>query len=192
MGAPGTVNPATSSMRVVGCWALPPTPPGDSDGENNNDACVPVKPKSKLILKKKIIDSATGDEIQTDDVNQFNLSASNTANDPSGVVGTNGVEGAVNPGTYQLAESPKDLGATTGYYQFGTWTCEGGDLNVGESQITLGENQTATCTVTNTRTPKVHIEKLAESPKGDNQHIGATVTADYQRKPGDRGRQRAV
>lgn len=186
MGAPGTVNPATSSMGVVGCWALPPTPPGDSDGENNNDACVPVKPKSKLILKKKIIDSATGD------VNQFNLPASNTANDPSGVVGTNGVEGAVNPGTYQLAESPKDLGATTGYYQFGTWTCEGGDLNVGESQITLGENQTATCTVTNTRTPKVHIEKLAESPKGDNQHIGATVTADYQRKPGDRGRQRAV
>lgn len=108
------------------------------------------------------------------------------------MVGTNGVEGAVNPGTYQLAESPKDLGATTGYYQFGTWTCEGGDLNVGESQITLGENQTATCTVTNTRTPKVHIEKIAESPKGDNQHIGATVTADYHRKPGDRGRQRAV
>ncbi len=75
MGAPGTVTPATSSIGVVGCWALPPTPPGDSDGENNNDACVPVKPKSKLILKKKIIDSATGDEIQTDDVNQFNLSA---------------------------------------------------------------------------------------------------------------------
>lgn len=67
------------------------------------------------------------------------------------MVGTNGVEGAVNPGTYQLTESPKDLGATTGYYQFGTWTCE-----------------------------------------GDNLHIGATVTADYHRKPGDRGRHRAV
>ncbi|APT83858.1 hypothetical protein CAQU_00775 [Corynebacterium aquilae DSM 44791] len=150
----------------------------DKDGDENNDACVPVNPKGKLILKKRIIDSSTGAEVAPEDLDKFNLSASNIANDPSGVVGTNGATAAVNPGTYQLAESPKDNGETTGYYQFGAWECDGGELNAPESQIKVAANETVTCTVTNTRTPKVHIEKFANDATEDNPHKGKPVVAD--------------
>jgi Prealbumin-like fold domain len=93
--------------------------------------------RPRLTLLKTVINNSGGTALDT----AFTLTA-------TGPVTASGVEGAaaitnanVNAGTYTLSES------SLAGYAGGAWSCVGGTLT--GSSLVLGQNQNATCTVTN-------------------------------------------
>ncbi|MDU0968500.1 MAG: hypothetical protein E7A62_07180 [Actinomycetaceae bacterium] len=150
----------------------------DSDGNANNDACVPVVPPSKghLKLVKRVLDENGNDITSQADLSKFQLVAAGG----SLLHGTSGVEGDVIAGKYKLSELANGLDST---YLFGKqWTCDSGKTPDADGYITLNQNDNVTCTIDNTRKPKIHIEKLASDPIDGNGHYGKTVTLDGEGK----------
>lgn len=160
----------------------------DSDGPNNNDACVPTKPNGKAHLRliKRIVDR-NGHELTelVDQAQYFTL----VAGGPTRLHGVSAASGHVAadadvlPGTYRLDEQPNDSGAHTSTYAFGTWSCDSGKVPDKDRQISIADGDDVTCTVTNTPRPQVHITKTAtepapaeqNDPAGVNPHIGTLV-----------------
>ncbi|APT83782.1 hypothetical protein [Corynebacterium aquilae] len=170
----------------------------DADGDNNNDACVPITPlkKGHIKLIKKIVDqdgndlSAPGAELPegfdlATELGKFQLTTQGFGvedNAPlSGATGTAGVDGVavdqdVVPGRYELSEGFNGPKANDrDYYKSGDWECSEGAYDAENASVIVPENGQAVCTVTNTYvTPRVHVEKLATNPT-DNPHVGEAV-----------------
>ncbi|AOZ71968.1 hypothetical protein BK816_00560 [Boudabousia tangfeifanii] len=164
----------------------------DSDGPDNNDACIPVKPRpvAHLKLVKQIVDQ-DGRVINSqvpNDLGHFSLAASGyTAENMNPLGGATGqakpnegvaVDQDVFAGRYALSETITEPGGVAGYYQSGNWTCEGGNGKmVNANTVDVPENGSVTCTIQNTRLPRFHIEKLAGTPDPalGNPHVGEPV-----------------
>ncbi|WP_156981949.1 SpaA isopeptide-forming pilin-related protein [Boudabousia tangfeifanii] len=164
--------------------------PEDADGTENNDACIPFtgQPTAHLKLVKQIVNQ-NGDVINSpvlDDLGHFMLGASGfnpeTGSPLAGVSGqAKGNAGVaadedVVPGNYKLVETIAEPGALNGYYQSGNWDCVGGRMLDGNT-VNVPKNGSVTCTIKNTRTPKFHIQKLANTPAEglNNPHVGEPV-----------------
>ncbi|WP_075724216.1 SpaA isopeptide-forming pilin-related protein [Corynebacterium aquilae] len=180
----GAGTPGTGLFNLV-------TSPEDKDGADNNDACIPITPvdKAHLTLIKKIVDQSGTPLPDQSDAQNFQLVGSlqsptlntgvaGTANPDTGIA----VDEDVIAGTYTLAEQgPTVDGDAPYYYQAATWTCSPGTFDPATSSVTVPTGATATCTVTNTKVPKFHVEKLATHPAATdegtppNPHIGAPV-----------------
>jgi uncharacterized repeat protein (TIGR01451 family) len=119
--------------------------------------------KPRLTLLKTVINDNGGAALDT----AFTLTA-------TGPVTISGVEGgatitnaAVNAGTYALSES-----ALAGYTG-GAWSCVGGTLT--GSNLTLAQNQNATCTITNDDVaPRLTLLKTVSNDNG-----GTNVDTDF-------------
>lgn len=154
----------------------------DLDGDENNDACVPVEePKlAKLTLIKDIDGGPAGD------ARFFTL----TALGPTSLAGESpnsgdiAVSSNVKPGSYRLAESANHAGAAN--YRTGTWTCDSAKVPDTNGAIRLVEGDDVTCRINNIPTPPVHVVKTPSEqapaeqndPVGDNPHIGTAVEPD--------------
>ncbi|AOZ73371.1 hypothetical protein BK816_08880 [Boudabousia tangfeifanii] len=156
----------------------------DSDGADNNDACVPVKPRPKAHLKlvKQIVnqDGSLSDDQSA--AKKFGLSAG--SGDPSsmltsvnGVTGSEGVDKDVIAGTYVLNEQPLADQPENEYFALGDWKCDSGKT-VENGRVQLNENDNVTCTVKNTRMPLTHIQKFPADPTDDNVHVGKLQTPE--------------
>ncbi|OKL49397.1 hypothetical protein BSR29_00005, partial [Boudabousia liubingyangii] len=154
----------------------------DSDGADNNDACVPVKPRPKAHLKlvKQIVDQNGQLLSDQSDAKKFQLSAgsadpSQTLTSLNGVTGSTSVDKDVVTGNYQLFEQPSADQPAGQYFKLGDWSCDSGK-QVENGKVQINENDNVTCTVQNTRMPLVHVEKVAADPSAGNSHVGKEVT----------------
>ncbi|WP_156981950.1 SpaA isopeptide-forming pilin-related protein [Boudabousia tangfeifanii] len=162
----------------------------DADGSDNNDACIPVKPRpvAHLKLVKQIVDQ-NGKVLNTqlpDDLGHFTLAASGYTVENNNPLG--GVSGQAKPGEgtavdqdvfagrYALSETITETGALSGYYQSGAWKCDGGVMPNGTT-VDVPANGSVTCTIQNTRVPRFHTVKFAGTPdkKLGNAHVGEPV-----------------
>jgi Prealbumin-like fold domain len=123
--------------------------------------------RPRLTLLKTVINNSGGTALDT----AFTLTA-------TGPVTASGVEGAaaitnanVNAGTYALTES------TLAGYAGGAWSCVGGTL--AGSNLTLAQNQNATCTVTNDDQPATLtlLKTVTNDNGGTNVDTDFTLTA---------------
>ncbi|OKL48567.1 hypothetical protein BSR28_02475, partial [Boudabousia liubingyangii] len=154
----------------------------DSDGADNNDACVPVKPRPKAHLKlvKQIVDQDGQLISDQSDAQKFQLSAgsadpSQTLTSLNGITGSAAVDKDVVTGNYQLFEQPSADQSAGQYFKLGDWSCDSGK-QVENGKVQINENDNVTCTVKNTRMPLVHVEKVAADPSAGNSHVGKEVT----------------
>ncbi|WP_073713248.1 SpaA isopeptide-forming pilin-related protein [Boudabousia liubingyangii] len=159
----------------------------DSDGPDNNDACVPVKPRPKAHLKlvKQIVDQDGRILPNQADATKFLLSAG--SGDPAqtltalnGTTGSPQVDKDVIAGKYQLREQPAAGQPAGQYFKLGDWSCDSGK-QVENGKVQINENDNVTCTVKNTRMPLVHVVKTpvvastVEAPGVPNPQIGQAV-----------------
>lgn len=150
-GAGGTVNPASVNL-ATGAMSLKVGAPATT-------AAAPItctftntyQPKGTLTLVKSVQSGSAAPASWT-------LSASGPT-PISGASGSNAVTNqTVNTGDYTLAES-----GPTGYVQVGSWSCTG--ASVSGSTVTITDNATAVCTVTNRfATGSLQIRKIVSGP----------------------------
>lgn len=172
---------------------------GDSDGPENNYACVPTTPSAQIALKKFIRTPqgpVTGSDPLRFDAQYFTLGASlvgggvqKTGQSPES--GKPAVNSTVPAGTYQLFETPNDNGKHTGKYQWGTqWSCVDTThakpypkVEVSaDNQVVVKPGQCVTCEIHNQPPTLVHIEKFPVESVGTNPHIGSAMTPDADGK----------
>ncbi|WP_146128957.1 SpaA isopeptide-forming pilin-related protein [Corynebacterium sp. 13CS0277] len=175
---------------------------GDKDGSANNEACIPFEnpPTAHVKLIKKIVDEKGNEINDPAKLAQFNLVTAGydveTGAPLSAADGDAGADGVavdtdVAPGRYVLGENvnfdPAANPEGGRYYQNTQWECDGVTLEANGKEFVLPENGNATCTVVNTYvTPKVHIEKFANSPVADTgNHVGEKVTLDKETGKGE-------
>lgn len=159
---------------------------GDSDGVDNNDACVPVEPKETAHLKlvKEIV-GQNGDVITgTGHEQLFKLVAAG----PTSLVGVSGsddVNKDVYVGKYKLDEIPDPASEVSATYKELEWSCVEG-INqtpktiTAEEEVIVESGEDVTCTVQNKRAPLFHTVKVAtnQDPDIGNPHVGSKVTLD--------------
>ncbi|OKL45891.1 hypothetical protein BSR28_08735, partial [Boudabousia liubingyangii] len=178
----------------------------DSDGEKNNEACIPwEKPENvRLTLKKRVVrqDGSTIDEgaedspLSTRYSDYFRLIAAPEGSvDPvAGIVtppepGFSVVDGygyksqQVVPGTYKLTEMPGKETNEFGFFQYEDWSCAetngSGDVVAVSAKDTIEvKDKDVTCVVVNTLKPKFKVEKFASN----GEHVGAAIEPNAQGK----------
>ncbi|WP_222423775.1 hypothetical protein, partial [Lysobacter antibioticus] len=84
-----------------------------------------------------------------------------SATGPTTISGAGGATGAVDAGTYVLAEAGGPANVT---YTAGTWSCTGGTLSGNDLTLAIGE--TATCSITNTYVPPAVTVNKTSTPAG--------------------------
>ena len=153
----------------------------DADGEENNDACIPIvpdTPPSSVTLEKKV--NAEYGDIATnpEDERKFQLIISDARTNAVVGAGVSGETIRLHPGTYHLAESPTDSVAVGGFH-LQSWTCNGQQIPDGILSIQDGED--VTCTADNLQRAKVHVEKFAGGADS-TVHIGEQQMMDRSGK----------
>ncbi|MEI2453808.1 OmpA family protein [Lysobacter firmicutimachus] len=93
-----------------------------------------------------------------------------SATGPTTISGAGGATGAVDAGTYVLAEAGGPANVT---YTAGTWSCTGGTLSGNDLTLAIGE--TATCSITNTYVPPAVTVNKTSTPAGPVA-VGDTIT----------------
>ncbi|MDO5501992.1 MAG: hypothetical protein Q4G67_02350, partial [Actinomycetia bacterium] len=173
----GTCNTEGAGTPAAGGFFNLVRMAGDSDGPDNNDACVPVeRGGANLALIKQILDSDGNHLPGHSDAQYFTLFATPTVTGDPGLAGSSATSGAVGPsgpvlpGTFSLSER-ENVPDMMGEYTPGTWTCvdsTGASVPVVGSQVTVDDGDNVTCTITNRQAP----------PVPTNPAISLTKTAD--------------
>jgi hypothetical protein len=130
---------------------------GSLDNQMSSNAVFTLP--TRLTLHKAVVNDNGGTAAATD----WTLSASG----PTNISGTDGAAAVtsanVNPGTYNLSESAGPTGYTASQY---SCVLDGGNPVSGNS-ITLGEGDTAVCTITNNdNPPQLHLRKTVTNDNG--------------------------
>ncbi|MDO5502538.1 MAG: hypothetical protein Q4G67_05120, partial [Actinomycetia bacterium] len=194
----GTCDTAGAGNPAAGGFFNLVTMADDSDGPDNNDACVTVTPPptAQLALVKEIHDSTGTHLVGNPDSRFFTLTAgpdnATALLGATAVVGQSPTSGAIAAdrqviaGTYILSEQGNDGGATSGTYTPGDWTCvdrndNRSPVDIVNGAVTVDAGDNVECMISNSQPPPPApaIELTKTANRIDNWVAGQTVTYTF-------------